>query len=88
MKFEIGDKVIWRSDGTDRGVIENVNETLISVRWQRAGLLTHSEPFWHVLTLVEKSETDFSVTEFVKVEDFTGTVVVYKGRKYKLTLVQ
>ena len=89
MRFEVGDTVFWRTDTTEPGVIESVGSTQIAVRWQRAGLVTYGIEFWNALTLIEKNNnSEFKTIEVVKNEDFTGTVVEYKGRKYKLSLVE
>lgn len=88
MKFEVGDKVVFGEDYRDPGIIESINEDKIAVRWNKAGLLTYSETFWGRIKIVEKNKSEFKTVQVVKLEDYTGTIVEFKGRKYKLSLVE
>lgn len=90
MKFEIGDKVIWDDDYTDIGVIETLNDEIMSIDWKRAGLLKYNHRYWHRVKIVEKNKnnSEFKTVQIVKLEDYTGTIVEYKGRKYKLSLAE
>lgn len=87
MQFEIGDAVIWGKDYSDVGVIKDITDDEMSIQWG-ARLMKYTRPHWHSVNIVEKNNLEFKTIEVVRLEDYTGTVVEYKGRKYKLSLVE
>lgn len=88
MGFEVGDTVIWDKDYKDVGVIKELDSENMKIQWSRAGVLTYSKQYWYRVKVVEKNKAEFKTIQVVSLVDHTGTTVEYKGRKYKLILVE
>lgn len=89
--YEIGDKVIWDKDYTDVGVVKGFDNGKMQIQWSRAGTLSYLQQYWNRVSVVEKNSNkapEFKTVHIVSLEDYSGTIVEYKSRKYKLFLVE